>query len=68
MTFQKTVQQLETLLEELESEDIDLDSAVDKYAKAVKLGGAALKQLNKIEDKVRVLKVQGDAVIATEML
>ncbi len=68
MTFQKTVQQLETLLEELESEDIDLDSAVDKYAQAVKLGGAALKQLNKIEDKVRVLKVQGDAVIATEML
>ena len=47
MTIKKNISQLENYLDQLDSESVDIDDAVNLYSKGVKLANKTLKQLEK---------------------
>lgn len=58
--FEDKIKELETIINELESGDIDLDSSIDKYTKAMKLVHECDNKLKKIEDQVnKIIKEDG---------
>lgn len=58
--FEDKIRELETIINELESGDIDLDSSIDKYTKAMKLVHECDEKLKKIEDQVnKIVKEDG---------
>lgn len=59
--FEDKIKELETIINELESGDIDLDSSIDKYTKAMKLVHECDNKLKKIEDQVnKIIKEDGN--------
>lgn len=50
--FEDKVKELETLINELESGEIDLDSSIEKYTKAMKLVSECDEKLKNIEEQV----------------
>lgn len=58
--FEEKMQELETIINELENGDIDLDSSIEKYTRAMKLVSDCEKKLNEVEEKVnKILKEDG---------
>ncbi len=58
--FEDKIKELETIINELESGDIDLDSSIEKYTKAMKLVNECDNKLKKIEDQVnKIIKEDG---------
>lgn len=53
--FEDKIKELETIINELENGEIDLDDMVLKYTKAMKLVNECDKELKTIEEKVNFL-------------
>ena len=51
-TFEEKLKELETIVNELESDDIDLDSSIEKYTIAMKLVKDCDEKLKKVEEQV----------------
>lgn len=50
--FEEKLKELETIINELESGEIDLDSSIEKYTTAMKLVKECDKKLKSVEEKV----------------
>ncbi len=50
--FEDKIKELETIINELESGDIDLESSIEKYTKAMTLVKECDEQLKNIEEQV----------------
>lgn len=60
-TFEDKIKRLETIVSELESGEINLDDAIDKYTEAMKLSRECSLKLNEVSDKVnKILKADGE--------
>ena len=58
--FEDNLKELETIISELENGEIDLDSSIEKYTKAMKLVSTCEKKLNEVEEKVnKILNENG---------
>ena len=51
-TFEQALQELEVIVKELESGNVDLDKAINKYTEAMKLAKFCSEKLNDATDKV----------------
>lgn len=51
-SFEVMIQELETIVKELETGNVDLDVAIDKYTQAMKLAKSCGDKLNNATDKV----------------
>ena len=59
--FENNLKELETIIQELENGEIDLDSSIEKYTKAMKLVSTCEKKLNEVEEKVnKILNENGN--------
>ena len=58
MNINKNMAQLEDYLSELESPDLDLNTAIDTYSKGLKLANKTLKDLEKSKLKITRLNEQ----------
>ena len=59
-TFEESLVELETIVKELESGDVDLDKAIEKYSEAMKLAKLCSDKLNNATLKVnQILKEDG---------
>jgi exodeoxyribonuclease VII small subunit len=59
--FEDNLKELEKIINELETGEIDLDSSIDKYTKAMKLVSTCEKKLNEVEEKVnKILNENGE--------
>ncbi len=59
-TFEESLVELETIVKELESGNVDLDKAIEKYTDAMKLVKYASEKLNNATEKVnKILKENG---------
>lgn len=58
--FEDNLKELETIINELENGEIDLDTSIEKYTKAMKLVSTCEKKLNEVEEKVnKILNENG---------
>ncbi len=61
MKFEDKIKELEKIVNDLESGNIDLDKAIDKYSKAMKLISECDKELKSVEEKIsKIVKENGD--------
>ena len=51
-TFEEKIKELETIVNELESGEIDLDSSIEKYTSAMKLAKECDEKLKNVEQQV----------------
>ena len=51
-TFEEKIKELETIVNELESGEIDLDSSIEKYTNAMKLVKECDEKLKSVEEQV----------------
>lgn len=59
-SFEDKIKELETIVKELESGEVNLDDAIEKYAKAMNLAKECSDKLNTAVEKVnKVLKENG---------
>lgn len=52
MKFEEKISELEKIINELETGNVDLEDSIEKYTKAMKLVKECDEQLKKIEEKV----------------
>jgi len=58
--FEDKIKELESIINELESGEIDLDSSIEKYTKAMKLVSECDSRLKTIEDQInKIIKEDG---------
>ncbi len=50
--FEEKIKKLESIVNELESGEVDLDSAIEKYVEAMKLSKECSDKLTEVEEKV----------------
>lgn len=50
--FEENIQELEKIINELESGEVDLDSSIEKYTKAMKLVSLCDNKLKNVEEQV----------------
>ena len=59
--FEENLKELETIINELENGEIDLDASIEKYTKAMKLVSTCEKKLSEVEEKVnKILNENGE--------
>ena len=59
-TFEESLTELENIVKELESGNVDLDKAINKYSEAMKLAKTCSDKLNNATEKVnQILKENG---------
>jgi len=59
-TFEESLTELENIVKELESGNVDLDKAINKYSEAMKLAKVCSDKLNNATEKVnQILKENG---------
>ena len=51
-TFEDKIRELESIIKELEEGEVNLDDAIEKYTKAMKLAKECSDKLNKATEKV----------------
>ena len=60
MKFEEKIKELETIINELENGEIDLEDSIEKYTKAMKLVKECDEQLKTIEENVnKIVKENG---------
>ncbi len=58
--FEEKMQELESIINELENGEVDLDASIEKYTRAMKLVGECDEKLKRIEDQVnQIVKEDG---------
>lgn len=55
LNFEETMQQLETIVKELEEGKLNLDDSIKKFEQGIKLSNNASKYLEEAEKKITVL-------------
>ncbi len=60
MSFESTIEELEQLVEQLESGDLALDEALRKFERGISLARAGQLKLNDAEQRVRILLSNSD--------
>ena len=55
LTFEAGLQQLETIVKEMESGELPLERALELYERGMKLSGVCRKQLEEAETRVEIL-------------
>ena len=63
-SFEKNLEELESVIQQLEGGDLTLEKAIEYFVKGIKLSEACRKQLEEAETKVEVLLKKGDKVVA----
>ena len=58
VNFEEKIKKLESLVKELESGEVNLDDAIDKYTEAMKLAKECNDTLNNISDKVNKILLE----------
>ena len=58
LSFEEKINKLESLVKELESGEVNLDDAIDKYTEAMKLAKECNDTLNNISDKVNKILLE----------
>ncbi len=66
LTYEQALEQLESLLERVESGDIALEAALDHCETGSKLIAHCRGKLDRVEQRVQALKVQGDTLVETD--
>ncbi len=62
-SFEEKIRNLEDIVKELESGEVNLDDAIEKYTKAMKLAKECSDKLNTATEKVnKILKENGELV------
>lgn len=60
-TFEQALEELETIVKELETGSVELDDAIEKYTEAMKLAKYCSEKLKTATDKVnKILTEQGE--------
>ena len=63
VSFEDKIRELEEIVKELESGEVNLDEAIEKYTKAMKLAKECSDRLNSATEKVnKILKENGELV------
>ena len=63
LSFEDKIRELEEIVKELESGEVNLDDAIEKYTKAMKLAKECSDRLNAATEKVnKILKENGELV------
>ena len=52
LSFEEKIKRLEAIVSELETGDVALDEAIDKYTEAMKLSKECSEKLNQVTEKV----------------
>ena len=61
ISFEDKIRELEEIVKELESGEVNLDDAIEKYTKAMKLAKECSDKLNTVTEKVnKILKENGE--------
>ncbi len=61
LTFEEKIKKLESIVSELESGDVNLDDAINKYTEAMKLSKECSQKLNEVENSVnKILNDNGE--------
>lgn len=61
MNFEEKIKKLESIVSELESGEVNLDDAIDKYTEAMKLSKECSNKLNEVSEKVnKILNNNGE--------
>ncbi|MCC7499463.1 MAG: exodeoxyribonuclease VII small subunit [Bryobacterales bacterium] len=63
-SFETGLEELETIVKELESGDLPLQRSLELFEKGMKLSKACRKQLEEAESRVEILVRKGDTVTA----
>lgn len=58
MTFEDKIKLLEEIVKELESGEVPLDDAIDKYTKAMKLAKECSDKLNDVSEKINKIMLE----------
>ena len=66
MTFEKAMEKLEQLVDELEAGDIPLDASLKKYEEGIKLSRVCQEKLDKARQKIELLAKDGDGKFVKE--
>ena len=57
-TFEDKIRELEAIIKELEEGEVNLDDAIEKYTKAMKLAKECSDKLNKATEKVNKILLE----------
>lgn len=57
-TFEESLNELETIVKDLESGNVNLDDAINKYTEAMKLAKECSDKLNKVTEKVNKIMLE----------
>ena len=58
VSFEEKIRELETIVKELESGEVNLDDAIEKYTTAMKLAKECSDKLNKVTEKVNKIMLE----------
>ena len=62
MTFEEKIKELETIVNELESGEIDLDSSIEKYINAMKLVKECDEKLKNVEEQINKIVTENGSL------
>ena len=60
--FEDKIKELEKIVAELENGEVDLDDAIDKYTKAMKLAKECSDKLTEVTDKVNKIMLENGQI------
>lgn len=60
ISFEEQMKRLQSIVEQLEKDDIDLDKSIDLYQEGLKLSKNLKSQLDKFENKIVELNEESD--------
>lgn len=60
--FEENIQELETIINELESGEVDLDTSIEKYTKAMKLVSLCDNKLKNVEEQVNKILTENNTL------
>ncbi len=60
--FEDKIKELEKIVVELENGEVDLDDAIDKYTKAMKLAKECSDKLTEVTDKVNKIMLENGQI------
>ena len=66
-TFEEKLKELETIVNELESGEIDLDSSIEKYTNAMKLVKECDEKLKNVEEQVNKIVTENGSLEECEV-
>ncbi len=68
LDFEKAIKKLESVVKDLEMENISLEDAMEKFEEGIKLSSFCLKKLNEAEKKIEELTRSEDGKLITKNL